>query len=137
MPRGVTASGSRAAANSDPGKCQYCNRQMRRVRQRLEDFPGSITMGRVGICVTCCQTWTKYGLHPDDWVRMLIEQSGRCAVCLDPMRQPVVDHDHTTGRVRALLCQHCNAAEGLLLGNPAKARALADYMEHHSNVNVY
>lgn len=76
-----------------------------------------------------------YGITLAQWVAMLVSQSGRCAACCGPMTAalgPVVDHNHTTGAVRALLCRNCNVAEGLLNGDPAKAFALATYMESHA-----
>lgn len=120
-----------AAPYSDPGQCRYCNRPMRRSRERKADRPNTVCVAGQGMCVSCRNTWAVYGLHPDDWTAMLIAQSGRCDVCLGPMRKPVVDHCHDSGVVRSLLCSNCNAAEGMLLGDPARARALANYMERH------
>lgn len=60
-------------------------------------------------------TVKRYGLTLDDWDRMLIEQSGRCACCSAQMMQPnepAVDHNHTTGQVRGLLCNNCNLGIG-------------------------
>jgi hypothetical protein len=42
-----------------------------------------------------------------------------------------IDHDHTTGRVRGVLCNNCNAAEGHLK-TVANALKLAAYMERNS-----
>ena len=44
--------------------------------------------------------------------QMLVEQAGRCLVCREPMRRPVVDHDHANGQVRGLLCGPCNLMVG-------------------------
>lgn len=54
-----------------------------------------------------------YGLTPEQFEEMKREQSNRCAICgvADPLRM-AVDHDHETGRVRALLCPRCNSALG-------------------------
>jgi len=51
-----------------------------------------------------------YGLEPGQYARMLAEQFGRCAICMKQPRSKrlSVDHDHTSGRVRGLLCQPCN-----------------------------
>lgn len=35
---------------------------------------------------------------------------------------------YVTGKIRGLLCNNCNRAEGLLNGN---AQALADYLKEH------
>jgi hypothetical protein len=40
-----------------------------------------------------------------------------------------VDHDHKTGKVRGILCHKCNIALGLIGDDPARARALANYLE--------
>jgi hypothetical protein len=56
-----------------------------------------------------------YGLSFETWETMLIAQNGCCASCNDPMigpKDPCVDHDHKTGKVRALLCGACNRALG-------------------------
>jgi hypothetical protein len=42
-----------------------------------------------------------------------------------------LDHDHDHGFVRALLCQRCNFALGLLRDDPGLMRAAADYIEIH------
>lgn len=41
-------------------------------------------------------------------------QGGRCAICMkrSPRRKFDTDHDHTTGRIRGLLCRRCNRALG-------------------------
>lgn len=62
---------------------------------------------------------------------MLADQGGLCAICRQPERTArnqvlAVDHDHSTGEVRGLLCSHCNRAVGLLADDPARLiRALA------------
>lgn len=61
---------------------------------------------------------SRYGITLDDYYLMLKEQNYCCAICnkhVDTMRRRLsVDHDHTTGKVRKLLCDKCNTAFGLL-----------------------
>lgn len=45
---------------------------------------------------------------------MYFEQDGKCAIPSCPREAVSVDHCHTTGRVRGLLCQGCNVAIGFL-----------------------
>jgi hypothetical protein len=52
------------------------------------------------------------GMTIEVWDEMLIAQSGRCAICNDPMTLPHVDHCHATGKVRGLLCPSCNKGLG-------------------------
>ncbi len=40
----------------------------------------------------------------------------------------MVDHDHETGKVRGLLCHHCNVALGHLQDDPNTIKALLDYL---------
>jgi hypothetical protein len=57
-------------------------------------------------------------------------QNDRCAICGEPSPQHL-DHDHSTGATRQLLCQRCNQGLGLLRDDPAVLRAAADYVEEH------
>ena len=56
----------------------------------------------------------EYGMVEAAFDAMLAQQEGLCVICQRPLVNPVVDHDHRTGRVRALLCQACNSGIGLL-----------------------
>lgn len=81
----------------------------------------------------------KYGMTPESYEEMLIAQGRRCAICgtTEPggrsnMNGEVrfkVDHDHTTGAVRGLLCGLCNSGLGHFRDDVAvMARAIA-YIE--------
>ena len=78
-----------------------------------------------------------YGMDPELYLAMARAQGGNCAICkgrdgvgkLRWKRILCVDHCHTTGRVRGLICSRCNTAIGMLRDNPAFARAVADYLE--------
>jgi hypothetical protein len=60
-------------------------------------------------------------------------QGGKCAVCGDVQKRWLaVDHSHLTGKIRELLCDRCNPMAGYALDEPARLRAVADYLERHS-----
>lgn len=82
-----------------------------------------------------------YGISAEDIQRMTDSQGGRCAICdRDPATRFTatrtkglhVDHDHTTGKVRAMLCSACNLALGKMDDDPALLRRAAEYLEKHS-----
>jgi hypothetical protein len=51
---------------------------------------------------------TKYGISMPAFLALMEAQNGLCAICMEPMLRPRVDHDHKTGIVRGLLCHACN-----------------------------
>lgn len=61
--------------------------------------------------------------------RLTAEQGGLCEVCATDggSRGLVLDHCHTTGDPRAMLCTRCNAALGLMLESPERIAGLLDY----------
>lgn len=72
-----------------------------------------------------------YGITLDQFNAMLGTQDGRCAVCLDPMKEVHVDHCHETKVVRGLLCGSCNRGLGQFKDEPERLRAALRYLDHH------
>lgn len=58
----------------------------------------------------------RYGLTTDQYESLLKKQDGKCAICLGKDARNI-DHCHSTGKVRGLLCGNCNLALGLLKDN--------------------
>lgn len=60
----------------------------------------------------------RYGMSVSDYDKMLEKQNKCCKLCAvhqDKLKHNMfVDHDHTTGIVRGLLCPRCNSGLGLL-----------------------
>jgi hypothetical protein len=76
-----------------------------------------------------------YGLLPDKYRLMLASQDGRCAICHRPpsgKRGLHVDHDHTTGAVRALLCSACNSVVGFSETSGVPLREAEAYILLHT-----
>lgn len=74
-----------------------------------------------------------YGLTLEQFNQMLKAQGQRCAVCRQPFGSesstaPVVDHSHTTGRVRGLLCRRCNTLLGYAKDDEKILAAAAKYL---------
>jgi hypothetical protein len=52
----------------------------------------------------------KYGITVEDYEDMYAEQDGCCSICDRHYPVLCIDHCHTTGAVRGLLCSECNKA---------------------------
>lgn len=56
-----------------------------------------------------------YGIDPETYAHMMNNQNLKCAVCEEgPIPRPYVDHDHATGKIRAIICHACNIGIGYL-----------------------
>jgi len=57
--------------------------------------------------------------------KLLVAQGGKCAICQGPVttrqgQDAVLDHDHKTGAVRAVLHRSCNALLGKIENNQVR-----------------
>lgn len=83
----------------------------------------------------------KYGLTQDDYRQMLAKQKGACAICGNPETalkvssegtlHLAVDHNHTTGEVRELLCRKCNLGISVFEENVEYIANAISYIEKH------
>ena len=77
----------------------------------------------------------KYGITATQFWELCHDQEGFCAICgIDAQLLPkrmAIDHDHQTGKVRALLCNLCNRM--IARDDPAILINGARYLkEHHA-----
>jgi hypothetical protein len=82
----------------------------------------------------------KYGLTVDDYNNMLKKQQGNCAICSSSVSHRTntnynlfVDHCHTTGKVRGLLCHHCNAGLGHMKDSKEFLERAIRYLDENSS----
>jgi|SRR5881394_3807392 len=55
----------------------------------------------------------KYGISLKDHQNLVEKQDNKCAICSREFKRiPYVDHNHTTNKVRGLLCNRCNVFLG-------------------------
>lgn len=79
----------------------------------------------------------RFGISSETYEAMLAAQGGVCAICRTNDTHLLrgrkvnlaVDHDHSTGAVRDLLCFACNSAVGQLKESVDLAKALQAYLE--------
>jgi hypothetical protein len=82
----------------------------------------------------------KFGITPEAYDAMHAAQDGRCAACGSTdsgdrrFETFSVDHDHATGKVRALLCSPCNRALGHVGDDPDRLMSLVAYLLRFQDV---
>ena len=73
-----------------------------------------------------------YGITLDEHTQMFENQNGVCAICKKPgdgrWKKLCVDHCHTTGKVRGLLCKRCNIALGEVGDNISTLQKMIEYL---------
>jgi len=98
----------------------------------------------LGYNTTCweCHTLRQYGITVLDYYAMYEEQAGRCRLCglertgSRPDRRPLdVDHNHTTGKVRGLLCGPCNRGLGFFGDSIEGLQRAIDYLKEWEYVH--
>lgn len=92
------------------------------------------------MCKTChsattrkCEYRRSFNITVEQYDTLLRQQRGRCTICqhVHAAIRLSVDHDHTTGAVRGLLCRECNTMLGMVRDDPTVLRAAATYLEQH------
>jgi hypothetical protein len=83
----------------------------------------------------------KFGISLSDYEKILKSQDGKCAIC--QTQKPTghgakygrfsVDHDHSTGEVRGLLCSNCNIGLGAFRDNVDVIKNAIFYIDRHNN----
>lgn len=76
----------------------------------------------------------RYGLTLKQVEKMKLAQHNLCAICLEEPNIWHIDHDHSTNKVRGMLCGPCNMALGLFkddINNMQKA------IEYLNGDNIY
>lgn len=59
-----------------------------------------------------------YGMTECHYEALYVKQDGKCLICLKkPTRKLTVDHCHSTGKIRGLLCNNCNRSLGWMGDN--------------------
>lgn len=135
-------------------RCRSCN-----VTKPYDDFPPSnnLVHTRSPTCHACTTSKKNLarrvgrslaqlrlrGLTPDAYLAMRAAQEDCCAICkkhessLHHMRgtwkRLVIDHDHSTGMVRGLLCNSCNKAIGLFHDSIPTLRNAIRYLQGHQS----
>jgi hypothetical protein len=82
----------------------------------------------------------KYNITLEDFQALIAAQYFSCAICQQPFavlkesakgHRPHVDHRHSDGKVRGLLCNNCNRGLGYFQDDPEIAQAAVEYLRRH------
>jgi hypothetical protein len=119
----------------DTKDCKKCG-----FEQELTEFPTAPGNhdGRGNTCKLCIKSkrlMDLYGITIEDWNEMYDAQGGKCAICGafgTRDKGLYVDHSHKTNKVRALLCQNCNALIGHAFELPERLLAAISYLQQHN-----
>lgn len=88
--------------------------------------------------------YVKYGLSPNDYNLLLAQQSNSCKICGvaaedaplngggKQARPLVIDHCHTTNKVRGLLCVKCNSGLGMFNDSQTRLASAISYLRENS-----
>jgi hypothetical protein len=135
-------------------KCSYC-KEIKLLTEFVED--PRTTSGKTARCKKCIYTANntryhssatfrersklqrkksalkiRYGLSLDDVSKMLKDQDNNCAICQQDITQDInIDHNHSNGKVRQILCTPCNLGLGGFKDNPEVLMMAANYLRKH------
>lgn len=98
-------------------------------------------------CKRCTNLYRNFKINARDYDIMFNNQKGRCAICETDtshnhqngnVTKLAVDHCHTTGEIRGLLCSKCNRGIGYLQDNINNLKNAVKYLskgeEHETKV---
>lgn len=74
--------------------------------------------------------WKRQGIDPDLAEAYYQDHDGKCEICNHKSNGAslAIDHCHSTGRIRGMLCGPCNRGIGLLQDSPNLLQAAYDYL---------
>jgi len=113
--------------------CPNCN-----TEKPESDFYKKDRSGRLdSTCKSCrivAQREKTLGVTDEDYWKLYHGQGGRCGICRSRLyskryKRFAVDHCHTSGRIRGLLCTNCNTAIGLLKDDPTALQRAIDWVK--------
>ena len=107
--------------------CKKCAKEDRSKRYLLDRENAIANQRRINI-------FNKYGITEKEYNTMLELQNGKCAICgsKEIKRKGAkyfnIDHCHSTGKVRGLLCHDCNIILGKLNDDIGMCKKIISYL---------
>ena len=125
------------------GQCRQCRRQyyldnQERCKEHMRQYNSTPERkARHAVMSRQATLQRKYGITVEEYNDMLAAQGGKCKICGRTDSGSVatnhlaVDHCHTTGKVRGILCDPCNRGLGLFQDNPDLTEAATAYLRRN------
>lgn len=116
-------------------RCKLCDSAARKAYQLRQDPEKKRAMARNRMMRA------KYGIEPEDFENMNTRCGGLCEICggepttYQGFKTLCVDHCHTTGKVRGLLCNKCNQALGLFQDSIENLLSAVEYLKERSEIH--
>ncbi len=83
-----------------------------------------------------CHKFGVSGPYRQLYAELFERQGGRCCICREPMKRPVLDHCHKTMEIRGLLCSSCNNGLGQFKDNPKLLQRAMVYARDNAGIGL-
>ena len=114
------------------GPCKVCD--INKSKAYRETFPEKAKNQ-----VRSSKLKIKYGINLPEFEKMKSSQNNKCAICFTEFTNPkytCVDHCHSTGKVRAILCGNCNTMLGHAKDSTSILKRAILYLDKHANKEI-
>lgn len=80
-----------------------------------------------------------YGITESEYTSLIAKQNGECAICGEAIgitRKAFIDHNHSTGKARGLLCSKCNFGLGHFNDDVSLLQQAINYLSFYKKLDV-
>lgn len=110
-------------------RCKPCAVSLTREYERRRGYKITPEVAREALLKN------RFGITSADYNKIFEEQDGKCAICrkdqIEFTKRFAVDHDHTHGFIRGLLCDMCNRGIGCFYEDATAIETAAKYLRDH------
>ena len=122
---------NREYLNKNPGLKKKINDRYKKYRKEYYSRPENKAKLRDN------HLQSQFGLTHDDYEKILAEQNGVCWICKEHRvaknkEYMAIDHCHSSGKIRGILCNWCNKALGAFRDDIDLLKNAIEYLEKHS-----
>jgi hypothetical protein len=113
-------------------ECKQCKKDKKQAELE-EDYLGTRLKERAR------NLKIKFNITLDEYEQKAKRQGNVCAICgglCKSGRRLAVDHNHTTGAIRDLLCGNCNGGLGKFQDSPELLEKAAEYLRNHNGIKL-